>query len=135
MLTVLETFNAVWLPMLLDATIKGVALLALAGIAILCIPKTSAAVRHAVWLMAMVGLLLLPLMSIALPGLRVLPEWCSLQAVEEIATPEDSGAIIPSQPSGLASEESPIVRASPGETLFVPSELPVDSYPAAVGPI
>ena len=135
MFTALESFNTAWLPMLLDATIKGAALLVLAGIAVSCIPRTSAAMRHAVWLMAMVGLLLLPLMSIALPGLRVLPEWCSLQAVGEVATPEDSGAIIPSQPSDLASEESPIVRASPSETLFVPSELPVDGYPEAEAPI
>ncbi len=60
MLTALETFDAAWLPVLLDATIKGAALLALAGLVILCMRRTSAAPRHAVWLLAMVGLLLLP---------------------------------------------------------------------------
>jgi len=59
MLTALETLDAVWLPVLLDATIKGAALLALAGLVTLCMRRTSAASRHAVWLLAMVGLLLL----------------------------------------------------------------------------
>ena len=53
MLTALETSNAAWLAVLVDATIKGAALLALAGLVTLCMRRTSAASRHAVWMLAM----------------------------------------------------------------------------------
>ena len=86
MLASLETFTAVWLPVLLDATIKGAALLALAGLVVLCMRRTSAAPRHAVWLLAMAGLLLLPLLSTALPGWPVLPKWCDLRVTTEVGS-------------------------------------------------
>ena len=104
MLTAMETFNAVWLPVLLDATIKGAALLALASLVILCMRRTSAASRHAVWLLAMVGLLLLPALSTTLPGWRVLPQWCNLRVTAEAGSVEDSDA-----------ESATVVPDSPGD--------------------
>jgi beta-lactamase regulating signal transducer with metallopeptidase domain len=87
MFTSLESFNAVWLPVLLDATIKGAALLVLAGVVARCMMRrTSAAPRHAVWMLAMVGLLLLPLLSTALPGWRILPQWCDFRVTTTAAS-------------------------------------------------
>lgn len=111
MLTALETFDAVWLPVLLDATIKGAALLALAGLVTLCMRRTSAAPRHAVWLLAMVGLLLLPGLSTTLPGWRVLPQWCNLRVTAEAGSVEDSNA-----------ESATLPPDSPGEAPFAPDD-------------
>ena len=98
MLTALETFAAVWVPVLLDATIKGAALLALAGLVTVGMRRTSAASRHAVWMLAMAGLLLLPLLSTTLPEWRVLPQWCNLRVatdVESVADPDARIATLP----------------------------------------
>ncbi|MEI8197853.1 MAG: hypothetical protein WCI73_18310, partial [Phycisphaerae bacterium] len=63
-----ELAGAQWLPVLLDAALKGVAILALTGLATLGLRRASAAARHLVWFLGMVSLLVLPLLSAALPG-------------------------------------------------------------------
>ena len=80
MLTTLETLVVAWLPVLLDATIKGTVILTLAGLLSLSMRRASAAPRHSVWFWAMAGLLLLPLLSLTLPGWQILPSWCNLNA-------------------------------------------------------
>ncbi len=57
----------------LDSTMKGLALLVVAAIAVGVMRKHSASARHLVWVAAMVGLLLLPALSLTLPKWRVLP--------------------------------------------------------------
>ena len=120
MLTALETFDAVWLSVLLDATIKGAALLALAGLVTLCMRRTSAAPRHAVWMLAMVGLLLLPLLSTTLPGWRVLPEWCNLRVAAEAGPVEDPDAEIATS-TVLAPWNQIFENESPWSRCSVPS--------------
>jgi beta-lactamase regulating signal transducer with metallopeptidase domain/biopolymer transport protein ExbD/multidrug resistance efflux pump len=66
------------LPAMLDSAAKGTALLALIAFLVLFMRKTSAATRHLAWLLGIVGLLLLPLLSAALPDWRVLPTWASV---------------------------------------------------------
>ena len=68
----LQRLAYAWLPVLLDAAVKGVVLLAVAGLLALAMRKASAAARQMVWLGALAALLALPLASAALPGWQVL---------------------------------------------------------------
>ena len=62
-------------PLLFDSALKGAALLSLASVVALGLWKASAATRHLVWLVAVAALLVLPVLSVALPQWRVLPKW------------------------------------------------------------
>ncbi|HET7458001.1 MAG TPA: hypothetical protein VFJ74_10115, partial [Gemmatimonadaceae bacterium] len=60
---------SVWLPALFDAAIKGTLLLAAAALLASAMRRSSAALRHFVWSVAVAGVVLLPVLS------RVLPAW------------------------------------------------------------
>lgn len=62
---------------LVDVAIKGTVLLLAAGVVTLLLARRSAAHRHAVWTAVMFGLLLLPIVSVLVPGRawRVLPSF------------------------------------------------------------
>jgi len=75
----LQRLACVWLPLLLDAAVKGTVLLAAAGLLVLAMRKASAATRQVVWLLALAALLALPLASAALPGWQVLPGWAKIE--------------------------------------------------------
>ncbi|MBI4028527.1 MAG: ankyrin repeat domain-containing protein [Verrucomicrobia bacterium] len=64
------------------ATLKGTMLLMLAGLLSLGLQRSSAAVRHALWSLTLVGLLLLPLLTALLPAWRV-PVLPSMPVVEQ----------------------------------------------------
>ena len=66
-----------WLPLAIDAAIKGAVLLLVAWLAASALRRHSAAVRHMVWFLALAGLLAVPLLSAALPAWNVLPDWLS----------------------------------------------------------
>ena len=70
----LSLFSAA-IPALIDASIKGVALCVVLAFSVWLIRQRSAAVKHAVWFAGMTGLLILPVASVLLPALQVLPEW------------------------------------------------------------
>ena len=53
---------------LADAGAKGMVILMVAGLAILALRRGSAAARHVIWSAALIGLLLLPVVSTVLPG-------------------------------------------------------------------
>lgn len=63
------------MPLVFDSTLKGAVLLGMAAFCALLLHRASAATRHLVWLVAIVALLLVPLLSVALPQWRVLPGW------------------------------------------------------------
>lgn len=63
------------LPFVVDMIARGVILLSLVAIGLVCWRRSSAARRHLAWGAAMFGLLLLPVLSAWLPGWRVLPAW------------------------------------------------------------
>ena len=69
--------GATFIALALDCAGKSVLILALAGLAVFCLRRASAAVRHLVWLLAVASLLLLPVLSCLLPGWQVLPHWMS----------------------------------------------------------
>jgi hypothetical protein len=56
------------LPVWIDGTLEGAALVALVGVPALALRKASAAARHLVWLFALAALLALPVLSALLPG-------------------------------------------------------------------
>ncbi|MBN2584277.1 MAG: M56 family metallopeptidase [Planctomycetes bacterium] len=67
--------TALWPTVLLDAVLKGLVLLAAALLGTRMLGRSSAAARHMICLLTIVGLLALPLLSAALPAWRVLPDW------------------------------------------------------------
>ncbi|MCX5676785.1 MAG: M56 family metallopeptidase, partial [Planctomycetota bacterium] len=74
----LSALGAAWLPVLVDAAVKGTVVLVVALVVSLLARRASAAARHLVWFLALVGLLGLPALSVALPGWQVLPGWIDL---------------------------------------------------------
>ena len=62
----LTGLDRLWLPAV-DALIKVTLVLGLAGIATVVLGRSSAAVRHLVWTLALSSTLMLPILSIALP--------------------------------------------------------------------
>ena len=73
-----ELGNDMWsraLVALIDAGMKGIILLILAGLAVLVMRRASAAARHLIWTLALAGLLVLPVISLVVPKwqLPILP--------------------------------------------------------------
>lgn len=105
-----------------DITLKSVLILALAGVASLALHRASAAVRHLVWCLGMVSVLLLPLLTMALPQWRVsiLPTWTTLAAAENENgfSNESAGAIRRAPTPAREDSESrtvfaPVAKAMP----------------------
>jgi len=71
------------------AVVRGVILLALVAIGLTCWRSSSAAMRHMAWVMATVGLLVLPIMSLVLPGWTVLPSRLDIAAAVNSATEDE----------------------------------------------
>ena len=114
MSTILDSIH--WLPpardllrLLLDAGLKSVAVLAVAGVAVACLRRRSAAARYLVCFLAVASLPALPVLSWALPGWRVLPAWMEFR--EPPSRPARSTLSTPSTPSAPS-------------TLFAPSGIP-----------
>lgn len=60
-------------PIIAELSLKGLAILAVAGLAGLALRRRSAAARHSVWAAAFVALALLPLASVVAPDWRIIP--------------------------------------------------------------
>src|SRR5262245_30759855 len=67
-------------PVIVDVTLKSVLLVITAGVVAGMARRASAAMRHQVWFIAVAGVLVLPVLSLNMPGWRVLPEWAGLPA-------------------------------------------------------
>ena len=109
---------------LVDAAMKGALLLAVAGLLCLLGRRSSAAVRHLIWSLALASLLVLPVLSLALPAWHVpmLPRSVSRALVEEVALrPEPKLSPAPSAPLLSATKTdggpAPMPTGLPVETL------------------
>jgi len=111
----LSVWGSAWLPVLVDAAVKGTAVLVIACIAGLLTRRASAATRHLVWFLAMVSLLAMPALSVVLPGWRVLPEWFDLSIAAALRTDEPALSPPVSEP-------------------FEPSVTDGSAGPAGIGP-
>ena len=104
--------SSAFLPAILDVSFRGSLLLFVAGVASLGLWRASAANRHALWAVAFAALLLLPILTLALPSWRVLP-WSPGEAA--LASPagrlatQSAGAIRPA--SDMVSTE-PLAAAT-----------------------
>ena len=98
----LSAGGPVLLPILLDGAIKGVAILSLTALATLAMRRSSAAARHLVWFLGTLSLLILPLLSAALPGWYILPRWTMNTPVpvqqSAVTTLSPAPAIVPARP-------------------------------------
>ena len=85
-----------FLPFLLDMTLKGMVVLGAAFLLTLVMRRTSAAMRHLVWSVAALSLLILPILSVAVPGWHVLPHWFSVhsqsKSTEQLHSDTHSGS-------------------------------------------
>ena len=121
----LNTLTGWFAPLLLDTSIKGTVLLLLGCMTAWLCRRSSAALRHSIWLIAMLGLLLLPIASLALPAwrIRILP-------TDPVAVQEaEVGPLIPD--ATVATAEIPQGESSL-KSVLEPSLTP--SFPVNVEP-
>jgi len=110
-----EIALAAW-PAFVDAAIKGAAVLILVAGLVLILRRQSAALRHLLWTLGMAGLLIMPVLSLSLPGLHVLPQWQVSQAGSTSAAnsdmPNDAAGGGSKQPRRQSDVESPSPASS-----------------------
>lgn len=118
-------------PLLFDSALKGTVLLIVASGLALLLWKASAARRHLVWQVAIPALLIMPLLSVALPQWRILPRWAESPPLESRSSPT-VGTSLPAPPS-LPAAAPPADASNP---IAEPATLPraVPALPSAPAP-
>ena len=91
--------SAMWLPAL-DTMLKVTLLFAAAGVASIALHRASAAVRHHVWLLALISALALPVLSLALPRWQV--PLVEVAALEKSAVSADASDFARPEPAFAA---------------------------------
>lgn len=109
-----------WIAFIADAAAKGMAVLLLAAGATLLLRRSSAAVRHMTWTLSILALILVPVLSLAMPQLQVplLPDWVRVAGLHQVDPP------LVAAPGPVAIKETP--AASP--------DLAVDYHAPAAEP-
>jgi beta-lactamase regulating signal transducer with metallopeptidase domain len=117
-----DTINSL-APTFFDAAAKSLLILGLAGVATLALRRASAAARHWLWLLAFAGLLLLPLLSAALPGWAILPPLAVRNAALP-APPVAPGSDVVAAPLPTPAPAEDLIAAVPVEaTVTTPQHL------------
>ncbi len=116
------------LPVLLDWAAKGLIVLTGAGVATLLMRKASASARHLVWALAITSVLLLPVLSAALPGWGVLPRWMFMAEEKPLPALPAAQVMEPMLPAPAEPLSQPMPRiealASSPSAAPVPAPLP-----------
>ena len=117
------------MPLVFDSAIKGAVLLATAALVAIALWRASAAARHLVWLVAIVALLVVPVLSLALPQWRVLPQW----AVVERGTKGTKGTEANKRTTAPVSMEDwqPIAEDEPFSEAPLPAPAPMRAVASA----
>src|SRR3954464_10770620 len=110
-------FGTSWIAVA-DAVAKATIVFLTAGLASFLLRGRSAAMRHMVWTLALVGVLVLPALSIALP--RWQPDWVTIEPAPSFQLPPSSPQL-----SGSSSQLPP----SGSQLSASSSELPASSSP------
>ena len=100
---IVERWATALLPAMLDAAVKGAVLLAAAWMVVALMRKASAASRQLVWLLALAGLLALPVVSALAPSWQVLPGWAKV----DVPAPAQQGTrtVIAEPPARLRQDQ------------------------------
>jgi beta-lactamase regulating signal transducer with metallopeptidase domain len=132
--SLLSALGSAWLPVLVDAAVKGTVILIVASVVSLLVRRASAAARHLVWFLALVGLLGLPALSVALPGWQVLPGWFGVGQTAALDAEEAATASAAVEPAVPPAADSPPWSA--GHSAGRPKASPSRPRPlgAASGP-
>jgi beta-lactamase regulating signal transducer with metallopeptidase domain/HEAT repeat protein len=115
-----------WMVVAVDVGLKGLAILVAAAVAVALLRRRSASVRHAVWMLALGGLLVLPALALGLPGWRILPEWADTEAPALLVANPAAGETV--RPMDTAPLPAVVTEGVPGDGV---ATRPV---PAHVGP-
>jgi HEAT repeat protein/beta-lactamase regulating signal transducer with metallopeptidase domain len=86
-----------WLALLIALSVKGALILSLAAMTALVLRRAAAASRHLVWSLALASLLVLPLLSVALPAWQwsVFPdEFLSHESLSATTTPSPAAIVV-----------------------------------------
>ncbi|HKK07968.1 MAG TPA: M56 family metallopeptidase [Gemmatimonadota bacterium] len=112
-----------WLPLLLEAALRGTVLLGLAALSSRLLRRSRAAARHLTWELALVGLLVLPAALPLLPrwSLPVLP---AAPPTARRAGPAAAGPDVPSGPAAFARGPGPVAAAPSGPARVEEGGLP-----------
>tara|TARA_R110002072_G_C7978294_1_gene535843 strand:- start:29319 stop:32906 length:3588 start_codon:yes stop_codon:yes gene_type:complete len=117
--------------LLVDAAIKGGTLLLLAALVALLLRRDSAATRHLVWQVSIVGMLCVPVFSAVLPQWRVLPAWAVIPRLDSdltsASTRTDAVEAAPIEVVGAAPVFEPRAGMEAGAATFEPSPVVVES--------
>jgi hypothetical protein len=96
-------FGTSWIT-IADVVVKATLLFLSAGLASFLLRRRSAALRHIIWTLALVGVLVLPMLSMALPHWQL-----NLVTIEKAASPRfpASSSLLPASTSLAADPEVP----------------------------
>jgi beta-lactamase regulating signal transducer with metallopeptidase domain/tetratricopeptide (TPR) repeat protein len=131
-----------WLAILADAAAKGLAVLLLATTATILLRRSSAAVRHMTWTLSIAAIILIPLLSLALPQFQapLLPDWiraAGLVLTEPVAVASPRPATI-EEPAGapptLTADYQVPTMEMPPIGLPQPAPLVVNTHDATAPP-
>jgi beta-lactamase regulating signal transducer with metallopeptidase domain/Leucine-rich repeat (LRR) protein len=108
---------------LLDAAVKSVVVLVMAGVMMACMRKRSAAARHLLCFLAVASLPVLPVLSWALPGWRVLPGWLDFRGTKPVIVKQPAKPYLTAETSvGIPPTPNRIEIAAPVTPEIVPQE-------------
>lgn len=121
------------LPMLLETAVRGAAVLLAAGAVTLGLRKSSAAVRHLVWTVALTGVLAMPVIQAVVPEVGVLPvgdrgdgrgDVVPLATFDRMGQGEWTGSASESLKTGESTAAGMSESAKSGEWYVVPESVP-----------